>query len=322
MGSKISPKPIIVDTDMAADDWMALLYLLQSPHADIRAITVAATGEAHTWFGVRNALRLLKLSKQTGIPVTAGRSSPLQGNNRFPLTWRIAMDLRFLLPLPWASQKRDPRSAIELLAELLEKSAEPLTIVALGPLTNLGELTQTHPELLVKIDRVVVMGGALDVLGNLADGLPNTKNVYAEWNIYVDPHAANLLFRSGVPVTLVPLDVTNRTPVTASYLQRFAEAAVTPAAQFVNLVLKRLEPIVGTEQFFFWDPLTAVLATHPELGSYRSCPVRVIETATAGDQCGRTVVADDGPVIEICHTVDQATFEQLFIDTINLPYPF
>ena len=307
--------PIIIDTDMAADDWMATLYLLQSPRADVHAIALAATGEAHTRPGINTALRLLALADQVGIPVAAGRATPLQGNNTFPLSWRLAMDVRFFLRLPRTSQKRESVSAVDLLAQQLERATEPMTIVALGPLTNIGELLQARPNLKSKIERIMIMGGALNVRGNIEDVGSRIKNPHAEWNIFVDPHAANLVFQSGVPITLVPLDVTNNTPLTLAFLNKVVANAVTPAATFVGRVLQRLKPMISRDEVFFWDPLTAVLTTHPELGGYESCGIEVVEGDEAVD--GRTIVSERNPAVNVCKTVSQAAFEELFLDTLN-----
>lgn len=310
-----TPHPVIIDTDMAADDWMAILYLLQSPLAAVRAITLAATGEAHTRPGLNIGCRLLKLAGQEGLPVTAGRPKPLKGNNTFPLSWRLAMDARLGLRLPGTKQKRDKATAVELLIQQLRTAVSPITIVALGPLTNLGELLQTRPELKEKIAHIAIMGGALTVPGNIQAPGVRIKNPHAEWNIFVDPAAANIVFASGVPVTLVPLDATNKTPLTLDFYEKVAADHPSPAAEFVYRLLKRLKNLIGRRQYYFWDPLTAVITTHPHIAQFISHPLRVIEED--GPTCGRTVRVEKGPPIRICTGVDQEVFETIFLDTLN-----
>lgn len=310
-----SPIPVIIDSDMASDDWMAILYLLQSPAARIEAITLAATGEAHTWPGIQTGLRLLKLADQVGIPVTAGRSKPLRGNNSFPLLWRIAMDCRLGLRLPRTKQKRETVNAVQLIAQLLSANECPVTIVALGPLTNIGELLQHRPDLARNIAKIVVMGGAIHVSGNIEVSGANIANPHAEWNIFVDPAAANIVFRSEVPIILVPLDVTNLAPITALLFERLKANRMTPPAEFVFRTLQRLRPMMDKNELYFWDPLTAVVATHEEIFEFVEHPIYVIEED--GPDCGRTVIAEEGPTLTICTGVDRILFEDTYLNTLN-----
>lgn len=310
-----TPNPIIIDTDMAADDWMAILYLLQSPLAEVKAITLAATGEAHTRPGINIGCRLLKLASKEGIPVTTGRSKPLKGNNTFPLAWRLAVDARLGLRLPGTKQKRDQATAVELMIQQLSTAVTPITIVALGPLTNLGELLQTRPDLKENIAHIAIMGGALAVPGNIQAPGVRIRNPHAEWNIFVDPVAANIVFASGIPVSLVPLDATNKTPLTLAFYEKVAADHTNPAAEFVYRLLKRLKNLIGRHQYYFWDPLTAVITTHPHIAQFTSYPVCVIEDE--GPTCGRTARSENGPPIHICTGVDQTIFETIFLETLN-----
>lgn len=262
------PTPILVDTDMALDDWMALAYLLMTPAADVRSITIAATGEAHAGPGVKNALRLLALTNAPAIEVAAGRKTPLACDHRFPLAVRLLMDFRFGLSLPRPKARPSSRSAVEMLRAALEQAEEPVTVLTLGPLTNLAELLEDRA-LVSKIGMLYAMGGALDVPGNLAEMDKRTRNQHAEWNVYIDPHAVNRVLGSGVPVTLVPLDATNQVPLTDAFFERLTAEARSPAATFVLRVIRRIRPLLSGERgLCFWDPLAATLAIHPELGRY------------------------------------------------------
>ncbi len=310
-------KPVIIDTDMALDDWMAILYLLRHPQVAVQAVTVAATGEAHARPGAVNALRLLALAQHTPCPVAAGSPVPLRGSAAFPWLIRFIMDHHFFIPLVRVPAPAAIPDAVPLLAEQLSAAPEPVTILAVGPLTNLGALLQAHPHLAAKIERVVIMGGALDVPGNIQDILPRSPNAHAEWNIYIDPTAANLVFASGVPVTLVPLDATNQTPLTPDFLQRLGQRASHPAARFIHRGLQNMSRLNQGRGFYFWDPLAAVLAVRPELGRYQTRPVRVIEEE--GSQYGRTLGEEGAYPIQVCLGVDQPAFEQEFLDTLCAP---
>ncbi|MGH2523924.1 MAG: nucleoside hydrolase, partial [Anaerolineales bacterium] len=139
------PRSVIIDTDMAGDDWMAILYLLQRPDVEVKAITVAGTGEAHCEPGVRHALELVALSGHRAIPVACGRETPLQGEHRFPISWCRAVDDLYGLTLPAGSNPAPDQSAIGLLTSLIQASPQKTTVLTLGPLTNLAEALQATP---------------------------------------------------------------------------------------------------------------------------------------------------------------------------------
>ncbi|MCC6906163.1 MAG: nucleoside hydrolase [Anaerolineae bacterium] len=308
--------PVIIDTDMASDDWMAILYLLESPNADVKAITVTATGEAHARPGTLNALRLLELTGKREAVVACGRETPLRGSHCWPLIVRVVMDARLGLRLPRTRLRPAARTAVATLIDLLRGSSEPLTILALGPLTNIAEAILEAPDIAGRIASIVLMGGAVDVPGNIAvSGFRGIDNDVAEWNIYCDPYAAGVVFRSGVPLTLAPLDVTNTVPLTRDFLERARAYRATPAADFVVRLLGRLSPLINRHDYYFWDPLAAVLVTHPGIGSYTERMLRVVEEE--GPQSGRTLAAEDGSPVRVCTAIDTARFEAILLNTLN-----
>ena len=254
------PFPCIIDTDVAIDDWMAILYLLSSPQVNVRAITVVATGEAHAGPGVRTIQGLLALTNTRAVRVVAGRPTPLRGQQAFPRLMRLAMDVRLLLRLPKPLEPAADLDAVAVLTQVITTSPQPVTIVALGPLTNLAEALLATPSLAGKIARIVIMGGALRVAGNIREVNPRIENSFAEWNIFCDPYAADVVFQSGAPITLVPLDATNQTPLSDAFVQQLASGPATPASQFVLRAIRRIQPILRGQMFYLWDPLAAVVA--------------------------------------------------------------
>jgi inosine-uridine nucleoside N-ribohydrolase len=309
------PKPMIIDTDVAFDDWMAILFLLHSPRVAIRALTVAATGEAHAGPGMQTLVRLLALSRHAHVPVAAGRQMPLVGKHTFPLALRLIMDVRFGLKLPNAHHLPAKEAALQILLQQLRSTTEPTEIVALGPLTNLAELLLTEPSLARKISMITIMGGAFDVPGNIPEVNKAINNPHAEWNIYIDPYALDVLLRSGVPITMVPLDVTNQYQLTPAFIERLRQQQHTATAQFLLRALQRLARIISTRPYYFWDPLTAVVAAAPEVATFEESHIRVIQEE--GPQAGRTIRDPQGYPVLICVAVDAGVFEQTFLETIN-----
>ncbi|MBM4429889.1 MAG: nucleoside hydrolase, partial [Chloroflexi bacterium] len=263
------PKPVIVDTDVASDDWMAILYLLRHPGVALEAITVAGTGEAHAEPGARNALRLLSLAGRPHVPVALGRETPLRGGHAFPDSIRHAVDTMLGLPLPENPHPPSPHSAVELLTSVIENSPQKVVLLALGPLTNLAEAFLAQPSLVNRLEMIYIMGGAVDVPGNLLEAGAEVGNTFAEWNIYCDPYAAQVVFYSGAPITLVPLDATNQVPVTMDFCQRLARDRHTPEAEFVHQVMDRLKDYIATGRDYFWDPLAAAVVTDESLVTFQ-----------------------------------------------------
>ena len=305
-------RPIIIDTDMALDDWIAILYLLQRTDIDVKAVTIAGTGEAHCKPGVHNAQHLLALGGFPTIPVACGSEIPLQGTHTFPIEWRNGVDSMLGLPLPANTTPLLEITAVDLLTSVLEDSAQPVTLVTLGPLTNIGELVQAQPGLIDRLAMIYIMGGAITVPGNLLGYVDNTV---AEWNIYVDPHAANLVLASGAPVTLVPLDATNTVPVTWDFYRNFQHDRLTPQADFVFRALSKNRGFLRSGGYYFWDPLTAAVASDESLAGIEQQTIRVVEEE--GPESGRTLVDPEGSPIWVATSADSERFTTMLINVLN-----
>ena len=152
-----------------------------------------------------------------------------------------------------------------------------------------------------------MMGGAVDVPGNLAAG--GIANPYAEWNVYVDPHAVNVVFRSGVPVTLVPLDATRFVPMNMAVAGRLGQSAT---AAFVR---RLIEWILPTGSYDFWDPLAATVLVDPAVASYAQKRLVVIEDE--GAESGRMIERQSGPPVRTAISVDRSMFENTFVETLR-----
>ncbi|MDQ2935406.1 MAG: nucleoside hydrolase, partial [Chloroflexota bacterium] len=284
------------------------------PEVSVKAITVTGTGEAHCGPGVRNALGIVALAEQPDIPVACGRETPLAGDHAFPPSWRDGVDALFGLSLPENPNQPASGSAGQLLAATLRSSPVKVTLLTLGPLTNLAEALRDSPELAEKIDALYVMGGAVDVEGNVGVSGVGIDNRFAEWNVYIDPVAADLVLQSA-PVTFVPLDATNRAPVTTGFVDRLAGDAVTPPAAFSRDVLNQLRDSIASGGYYFWDPLAAAVLTDESLASFNSRALAVV--VNEGPESGRLISMANGPLTRFATSADVQRFEQLFLDTIN-----
>jgi dihydroorotase len=274
--------PLIVDTDAGTDDYMAIAFLLARPEVRIEAIVVA-NGAAHVEAGARNLLRLVQLSGRQ-IPVFQGRNTPFQGNREFPAAWRKTADELPGVSLPNATTKPETRTGLAYYQERLRR---PARILALGPLTNLAEVISRQPAAAANIRELTVMGGAVRVPGNLVEG----HGSVAEWNIYLDPYAAELVCRSVRNLRLVSLDATNRTPFRLAFVREFSVAAAAhPLGRLVTQLFLLEEPQIKRRAFYAWDPLAAAALVEPVV-TFAPTQITIV---TAGAQEGRTLENNKG----------------------------
>ena len=296
---------VVFDTDLAFDDIMALLYLLQRDDVAIDAVTITGTGEAHCDPGVRNALRLLALGGNHDTPVACGRETPLQGSNAFPDEWRAAVDDLSMLDLPQVDRVADPRGATELLLDTLDGDA---TLITLGPFTNVAEALRTDPGLASRVPAVVSMAGAIDVAGN-------TPNGVAEYNVWVDPLAAKEVIE-GMPVTLVPLDATDDVPFTTFFVDALAEHAASPEARAAHTIILANEPIFTGPGYSFWDTLATALVFRPELATWDRASVMITASQDAG--AGWIDRWDQGVTVRFARQVpDPLAFEREYLSVLT-----
>jgi inosine-uridine nucleoside N-ribohydrolase len=308
-------RAVVIDTDMAPDDWLAILYILGRPDVKVKAITVSGTGEAHCGPGVRHALALVALAEQPDIPVVCGREIPLTGTHAFPDSWRAGVDALLGLNLPDGPNQAASGSALDLLATTLRSSPGKVTLLTLGPLTNLAEALRGSPELADKIDATFVMGGAVNVDGNVGLSGVGIDNQFAEWNLYVDPVAAKLVLDAGVRVTLIPLDATNHAPVSLAFADRLAADSVTTRASFASAVVAKMRDSIASGDYYFWDPFAAAVLSDESLSSFESRGLSVV--VDEGRESGRVTASANGRLTRFATSADLERLQQLLIDTLN-----
>jgi pyrimidine-specific ribonucleoside hydrolase len=310
--------PVLIDTDVDIDDWMAILYLSMHPNVDLRGITVTGVGACHLTPGTRNALGLLQLNGKPDVPVAKGTNAPLSYSNVFPTSIRGPIDATYNVPLPPNPNGPVSESAVDFLRATLMASPTPMTILAIGGGTNLGALLNCHPDVAPKIERIVMMGGAVYVPGNVNVVDPDYTNTVAEWNFFLDPLGGQYLFDSGVPVTLIPLDASDKVPLNLPFYDRIQQRHTTPQAAFIYQTLTADIPFVQSGDFFFWDPLAAAVLTDPGLASGKTLKLRVVqELDEEADHSGQLVEDPDGASIDVMLDADADGFYDLFLDVIN-----
>ena len=293
------PLSVVLDYSPTLSDAGALLYLASNPAVDLLAVTLPGTGEADCEPGTRITHSLLTVAGKGDVAVGCGRDTPLVGDRDWPNEWRAEANHWGDGILP--SVETEPvRDAEQLLVDTLSGATAPVTVVAVAPLTNLGAVLVDHPELASRIERIVIMGGAVDVPGNVEDAPA------AEWNLYVDPEAARRVFAAGVPVTLVPLDATNDVPWSDRLSARLASLDGA-AAQTESRLTRSRESLEG---LYLWDELAAVVAVRPDVVTFEQRTVAV-------DASGSIVADPDGATVEVGVGADAAMATDEFVRTLN-----
>lgn len=282
-------KPIIMDVDTGIDDMMAIAYAAHSPELQLLGVTTLF-GNVTEAEATRNTLYVLELLGRSDVPVYAGADKPLTRTKDAYAKHVHGEDglggaLGDARPAGHAS---DAMSAAAFMAEQARHLPGQLTIIAVGPLTNLALAIKQDPDFTRLVGRVIVMGGAVTVPGNVTP--------YAEANIRSDPEAAELVFSAGLPLTLVGLDVTMKTLLPRARLQEWRDKDtklsyfMADATDFYMDAYENFAPGIGGCALH--DPLAVGMAIDPAF--CRTEPMQVAVDTQGQDTAGRTYAAGQG----------------------------
>jgi inosine-uridine nucleoside N-ribohydrolase len=282
-----TPARVIIDTDPGVDDAFALLLAMRSPELKIEGITPVA-GNVPLELTLPNALRMVEIAGRTDIPVAAGAKHPL---SRRLVTATYAHGENGLGGAAFPEPKTRPieQPASEFIRSTARKYPGELTLITVGPLTNVATALNLDSELAGMIKGIVMMGGSLSG-GNITPA--------AEFNIYVDPEAARIVFQSGIPITMVGLDVTRKTGLTEEHV-RTLEAARNPVSQAAASIGRHVIEHHRAQGFLvdpnMHDSLAVAAFLDPSLLKWKEYYVDV-ETAgelTAGETLGYSPTTGD-----------------------------
>ena len=323
---------IILDTDPGIDDAMAIFLALRSPELKVEAIT-PVSGNVPLDLTLPNALRLVEIAGRTDIPVAAGASVPLV---RRLVTATHAHGENGLggVEFPAASIKPVKESATEIIRRIVRGSPGEISIVAIGPLTNVATALRADPELAAMIPAIVLMGGSLSG-GNVTPA--------AEFNFYVDPEAALIVFHSGIPITMVGLDVTRKVQLREEHVAAL-EAGKNPASQAAGRIMRStmeryrktgfpggptmhdplavasmIDPAVVTLQDYFVEIETSGEITAGESVGYRRAPIHHSAPLDSDASVQAPPATDDvfKPNAKVAVDVDPERFFRLLISRLT-----
>jgi inosine-uridine nucleoside N-ribohydrolase len=306
------PALVLIDCDPGLDDALALMLAVASPELHVLGVTTVA-GNQTVDRTTRNALQVLELAGRADIPVAAGADRPLVGELVVAADAHGESGLgEAELPVPRVSASE--QHGVDFLAEHLARAGEPLTLVALGPLTNVALLLRRYPDAVERLERLVLMGGAIGE-GNMTAS--------AEFNIWLDPEAATVVFEAGLDVTMVGLDATNR-----AVLRHEDAAALKDAGRAGKVAAAMLEFYLG----FYLDayyhggaPIHDALAVaHLIRPDVLTTLDRRVDVEVGWGLCrGRTVVdmrrrvAGPKPNAHVAVDVDATAFRELLLERLS-----
>jgi pyrimidine-specific ribonucleoside hydrolase len=316
LGTAEHPLPLIIDSDPGLDDALAIGLAVARPELRVLAVTTVG-GNADVRHCTENALRLLAAYGRPDIPVGEGAAGPLTGRivRATEIHGEGGIGRTVLAPSPVAA---DPAGAIELMAGLLRSSPEPVSIAPIGPLTNIALLLRTHPALAAKIAHLAIMGGSI--------GEGNTT-ASAEFNVLADPEAADVVFRFGIPITMMGLDVTHQATLDARAATRLRATGTVSgriAAELVDFAIERVGQWYGGTTTAIHDAVAVAHLAIPDLVSVADYNVRV-ETGD-GPARGRTVCEGLSnraerqgltPNAQVGIRIDGRRFEDLLVDAFG-----
>jgi inosine-uridine nucleoside N-ribohydrolase len=306
---------IILDTDPGIDDALALCLALASPEIQLEAVTTV-NGNVGVELTTANALAVVNLLGHPEIPVARGCDRPLLA--QVVEATKVHGENGLGVILPQGENRAVEQHAVDLMIELILKYPGEITLVAIGPLTNLALAVRHEPRIAGLVREVCIMGGALFVPGNVTPE--------AEFNIYADPHAAQIVLQAGWPIRFVTLDVTMKTTLHETDLAALRREG-SPVHNFIIEAIQGYLTRFGRDhaenKMHMHDPLCLAIAFQPELISWKEAYVGVELT---GATMGETVAylppheAPGTPNVLASIDVDAERFCSLFIDRINKAY--
>ncbi|XP_044500146.1 probable uridine nucleosidase 2 isoform X2 [Mangifera indica] len=313
-------RKIIIDTDPGIDDAMAIFLALRSPEVEVIGLTTIY-GNVYTTLATRNALHLLEVAERTDIPVAEGSHVTITKGTKLRIADFVhGADGLGNQNFPPPKGKAVEQSAAAFLVEQAKLYPGKVTVVALGPLTNLALAVELDPAFVKNIGQIILLGGAFSVNGNV--------NPAAEANIFGDPEAADIVFTCGADVVAVGINVTHQVVMTDADREKLAQSK-GKFAQYLSKILEVYfayhREAYSTRGVYLHDPSALLVAVNPSLFTYTEGVVRV---QTTGITRGLTILYNkqkrfgemtewaDKPTVKVAVTVDAPAIVKLLMDRL------
>ncbi|BAY42857.1 inosine/uridine-preferring nucleoside hydrolase [Scytonema sp. HK-05] len=297
----MSKQLVLLDHDGGVDDYLATMLLMTMDHIQPLGIVITPA-DCYAEPAVSATRKILDLMECSHIPVA---QSTVRGINPFPRLYR--RDSFIVDHLPILNQSETIRTRLlaepgqDFMIQVLREAPEPVTLMVTGPLTTVAIALEKAPEIEAKIQRIVWMGGALNVAGNVDKNLEPGQDGSAEWNVYWDPISAARVWQTQIEIIMCPLDLTNNVPVTSDIVYKVGKQRHYPLSDLAG----QCQALVIPQDYYFWDVLATAYLAHPEFYQLREWETEII---TTGLSQGRTKIVPEGRKISAMDTVDKEAF--------------
>lgn len=292
---------VLMDHDGGIDDYLATLLLMTMDHVDVLGVVVTPA-DCYIRPAVSATRKILDLVGRHDVPVA---ESAVRGLNPFPRMFRrdafCVDNFPILNERDEILTRRVPEAGQAFMASALRAAEEPVTLLVTGPLTTVAAALDLDPSIEGNIREILWMGGALHVSGNVERILESGQDGSAEWNVYWDPIAADRIWKTTIPITLCPLDITNLVPITQEFIRRLCRQRRYPLSDLAGTCYA----LAAHQDYFAWDVLTTSYLGKPEMFTLRAWETEIV---TDGPSQGRTRVVPGGRPIQALDRVDLDQF--------------
>jgi purine nucleosidase len=292
---------VLMDHDGGVDDYLATALLMTMENIEPLGVVVTPA-DCFVEPAVSATRKILDLIGRFDIPVA---ESTVRGINPFPRLYR--RDSYIVDHLPILNERETIRTPLltesgqDFIIRILRDASEPVTLMVTGPLTTVATALDKAPEIESKIKRIIWMGGALNVAGNVEKNFEPRHDGSAEWNVYWDPISAARVWKTQIEIIMCPLDLTNNVPVTPELVKNMGRQRKYPLSDFAG----QCYALVIPQDYYFWDVLATAFLGRPDLYELREWETEII---TTGASQGRTKVSPGGRKVYAMDKVDKAAF--------------
>lgn len=296
-----------MDHDGGVDDYLATMLLMTMDNVELLGVVVTPA-DCYIQPAVGATRKILDLMGGDHISVA---ESKVRGINPFPYLYR--RDSFVVDHLPILNQRDTintplfPESGENLMIQVLRKAPEPVTLMVTGPLTTVAAALDKAPDIEGKITKLVWMGGALNVPGNVEKIWEPGQDGSAEWNVYWDPISAAMVWQTGIEIIMCPLDITNTVPVTSEFVQKLGRQRQYPISDLAG----QCYALVISQDYYAWDVLATAYLGNPEAYKLREWKTEII---TSGISQGNTKIVSGGRKIYAMDEVDTSWFSSYLLE--------
>lgn len=297
----MSKIPVLMSHDGGVDDYLSIILLMTMEHVQVLGISVTPA-DCYIEPAVSATRKILDLMGRHEVPVAA---STVRGLNAFPRIFR--RDAFSVDHFPILNEHPEIRTPLvketgqAFIARILKEAPEPITILETGPFTSLVAALEMDRSLISKIKEIIWMGGALNAPGNIDKIMEGGQDGSAEWNVYWDPEAADYIWKTPIPLTICPLDITNHVPITSEFVMKLCRQRRYPLSDLAGMCYA----LVTHQDYFAWDVLTTAYLGQPDMFELREWETEIV---TRGRSTGRTLIKPGGRKIKALDKVDLDRF--------------